>query len=111
VANAADIKEPPQPKNQNMKTLTKLMLAMKNAILAVVLLASVVTANAQGYHYVRPSYRNNGTFVSGHYQTNPDRNIYNNWSTYPNINPFTGRQGTINPYSGPHTMPYGLGSR
>src|SRR5260370_30706401 len=94
-----------------MKTLTKLSLAikevrhMKKAILALVLLASVITANAQGYHYVRPYYRHNGTFVSGHYQTNPDGNIYNNWSTYPNTNPFTGRQRTINPYGGLHTMP------
>jgi hypothetical protein len=48
--------------------------------------------------------------VQGHYQTNPDGNIYNNWSTYPNVNPFTGRQGTIQPYGGLHTMPYYRGS-
>ena len=34
-----------------MKTLTKLTITMKTAILALVLLASVVTANAQGYSY------------------------------------------------------------
>ena len=89
-----------------MKTLTKLTLTMKKAILALVLLGSAITANAQGYHYVRPYVRSNGTFVQGHYQTNPDGNIYNNWSTYPNVNPFTGRQGTIQPYGGLHTMPY-----
>jgi hypothetical protein len=92
-----------------MKTLTKFTLTMKKAILALVLLASVITANAQGYHYVRPYYRHDGTFVQGHYQTNPDGNIYNNWSTYPNVNPFTGRQGTIRPYGGLHTMPYSSG--
>jgi hypothetical protein len=92
-----------------MKTLTKLTLAMKKAILALVLLASVITANAQGYHSVRPYYRHDGTFVPRHYQTNPDGNIDNNWSTYPNVNPFTGRQGTIRPYGGLHTMPYSSG--
>jgi hypothetical protein len=97
-----------------MKILTKLRLAIKRmrhikkATLALVLLTSV-TANAQSYHYVRPYYRHDGTFASGHYQTNPDRNIYNNWSTYPNINPFTGRQGTINPYGSLHTMPHSSG--
>src|SRR5262249_15701056 len=97
-------------KSKIMKTLTKLTLAVKrarhikNAILALVLLTSVITASAQGYHYVRPYYNHNGTFVSGHYQTNPDGNIYNNWRTYPNINPFTGQQGTL------HTMPRGYGS-
>jgi hypothetical protein len=97
-----------------MKTLTKLALAigarhMKKAILAFALLASAITANAQGYHYVRPYYRQNGTFVPPHYQTNPDGNIHNNWNTYPNINPFTGHPGTINPDRGLYTMPYSIG--
>ena len=99
-------KEPPQAKNNDMKTLTKLTLTVNKSILALVLLGSVITANAQGYHYTRAYYRSNGSYVQPRWQTNPDRNIYNNWSTYPNINPFTGRQGTINPYSGLHTMPY-----
>ena len=86
-----------------MKTLTKLTLAV------TMLLASMTLCNAQSYHYVRPYYRHDGTSVSGHYQTNPDGNIYNNWSTYPNTNPFTGRQGTINPYGGLHTMPNSSG--
>jgi hypothetical protein len=103
VANAADTEKEPQPKNQNMKTLTKLTLAV------TMLLASMTLCNAQGYHHVRSYYRHDGAFVPSHYQTNPDGNIYNNWSTYPNINPFTGRQGTINPYCGLHTMPRSSG--
>ena len=31
----------------------------------------------------------------------PDNNIYNNYSTKPNINPYTGQTGTVNPYSQP----------
>jgi hypothetical protein len=92
-----------------MKTLTKLTLAMKKAILALVLLAPVITANAQGNHYTRGYYRSSGTYVQPHWQTNPDGNIYNNWSTYPNVNPFTGRQGTIRPDGALHTMPYSSG--
>ena len=92
-----------------MKTLTKLTPSMNKAILALVLLGSAITANAQGYHYTRGYYRSNGTYVQPHWQTNPDRNIYNNWNTYPNINPFTGCQGTINPYGGLHTMRYSSG--
>jgi hypothetical protein len=44
--------------------------------------------------YVRGHYRSNGTYVSPHYRSNPDGNPYNNWSTYPNVNPYTGRMGT-----------------
>ena len=43
---------------------------------------------------VRGYYRSNGTYVQPHYRSNPDGNVYNNWSTYPNINPYTGRTGT-----------------
>jgi len=78
VVSATDTEESPQTKNKNMKTLTKLTLAMKKAILALALLAPVITANAQGYHYVRPHYDYRGTFYRGHWQGNPDGNPYNN---------------------------------
>lgn len=44
--------------------------------------------------YVQPYYRSNGTYVQQHYRSYPDGNFYNNWSTYPNVNPYTGRRGT-----------------
>ena len=39
--------------------------------------------------------RSNGTFVNSHYRTSPDYTRSNNWSTYPNVNPYTGKTGTI----------------
>jgi len=57
----------------------------------------VASASAQDYHYVRPHYNGDGTFVPGHYQTNADGNRYSNWSTKGNYNPFTGREGTVVP--------------
>jgi hypothetical protein len=48
-------------------------------------------------HHV-PSYsRSNGTSVSGHYRTNRDSTLLNNYSTKGNINPHTGRPGTVQP--------------
>lgn len=69
---------------------------MKTVFLAVLValsaIACVETAEAQvrvgGY------YRSNGTYVQPHYRSNPDGNFYNNWSTSPNINPYSGRMGT-----------------
>ena len=84
-------------KNQNMKTLTKLTLAV------TMLLASMTLCNAQSYHYVRPYYRHDGTYVQPHYQTNPDGIRSNNWSYPGNVNPFTGRQAPL------HTMPLSNG--
>lgn len=42
--------------------------------------------------------RGNGTYVAPHYRTAPDGNPYNNWSTVGNVNPYTGKAGTVYPY-------------
>jgi hypothetical protein len=52
---------------------------------------------AVGHHYVNGYYRRNGTYVKGHYRTNPDNSFYNNWSTKGNVNPYTGKVGTRRP--------------
>lgn len=44
--------------------------------------------------YVRGHYRSNGTYVQPHYRSAPDGNFWNNWSTYPNLNLYTGKSGT-----------------
>jgi hypothetical protein len=49
-----------------------------------------------GYYY-----RKGGIYVSPHYRSNPNGSVRNNWSTYPNINPYTGEQGTKYKYSLP----------
>ena len=41
-----------------------------------------------GYH------RKDGTFVPGHYRSRADGDPSNNWSVYPNVNPYTGKQGS-----------------
>jgi hypothetical protein len=50
---------------------------------------------------VRPHIRNNSTIVMPHFRTSPNSTIKDNWSTRPNINPFTGKSGTRNPFSAP----------
>jgi len=60
---------------------------------------------------VRGYYRKDGTYVQPHYRSNPDGNVYNNWSTKGNINPYTGKEGTKNPimtYSNSTVDRYGL---
>lgn len=49
-------------------------------------------------HVVRPYIRRDGRFVTPHWQSNPNREWRDNWSTNPNVNPYTGREGSrINP--------------
>jgi hypothetical protein len=51
-------------------------------------------AAAQSDHYVNGYYRSDGTYVSPHYQTNPNSTRDDNYSTRGNVNPYTGQPGT-----------------
>jgi hypothetical protein len=83
------------------------------AIACALATAAPVAAFAQGTVY-QPGYmRRDGGYVQPHYRTAPDNSIHNNWSTRPNVNPYTGRQGTVDPYRAPSPSyggnPYGGG--
>jgi hypothetical protein len=54
-------------------------------------------SGATGEHYVSSYTRSNGTYVAGHHQTNPNDTKYDNWSSKGNVNPYTGKEGTIDP--------------
>jgi hypothetical protein len=51
-----------------------------------------------GGHYVRPYVKKDGTYVAPHYQTNPNGTKLDNWSTKGNVNPYTGKPGTKDPW-------------
>ena len=72
-----------------MKTLGTLLSIF---VVATIVLVATTVANADVS--VRGYYRNNGTYVQKHYRSDPDGNRSNNWSTYPNVNPYTGKVGT-----------------
>jgi antitoxin component YwqK of YwqJK toxin-antitoxin module len=52
-------------------------------------------------HYVKPYYRSDGTYVEGHYRTNPNNTNRDNYSTLGNTNPWTGKAGWIPPDNNP----------
>lgn len=79
---------------------------MKKIFLLGILLISILTANAQvnpRSTYVNGYYKTNGTYVDSYNRTTPNKTINDNYSTYPNVNPYTGKQGSIKPdyYSTP----------
>lgn len=45
-------------------------------------------------HAVRPHIRRDGRFVPPHRRSNPNREWRDNWSTNPNMNPYTGKDGS-----------------
>lgn len=56
------------------------------------------SSNPGGEHYVHSYMTKRGTFVEGHMQTNPNGTPFDNWSTFGNTNPYTGKAGTKYPY-------------
>lgn len=65
---------------------------MRNLILAAALTAFASPVIAQTV-YVKPHWRADGTYVPGHHRTTPNNTRRDNWSTEPNVNPFTGKSG------------------
>jgi hypothetical protein len=66
---------------------------MKKIILALavfVLIATPVFAAT----YVKGYTKSDGTYVSGHYRSTPDKSYNNNYSVKGNYNPNTGKIGT-----------------
>ena len=55
------------------------------------------TAPVTGAVWVNGYYRQDGTYVQGHYRTTPDSDPSNNWSNAPNVNPYTGKPGRHHP--------------
>jgi hypothetical protein len=67
---------------------------MKKIIMLLGLLGVLTGTQAHATVRVRGHYRGNGTYVQPHMRTNPDNSRQNNWSTSPNVNPYTGAFGT-----------------
>ena len=66
------------------------------AIITGIMLLGTIPALA-GDTWVRGYTRKDGTYVAPHYRSAPDQSYNNNWSTDPNINPYTGKRGTRTP--------------
>jgi len=74
---------------------------MKKLLFSIALLAisSLIPAHAQDV-FVQGYIKRDGTYVQPHYRTRPDGNPWNNYSTYGNINPYTGQRGYKRPSYG-----------
>ncbi len=66
-------------------------------LLTSLIALSVSSAAFAADTYVRGYTRNDGTYVEPHYQTRPNNNLNDNFSTKGNVNPYTGREGWIDP--------------
>jgi hypothetical protein len=70
-------------------------------------LAGSKGSGSGGSHSVKGYFRKDGTYVAPHHRSNPDASTSNNWSTKGNVNPNTGKPGTIDPQKEP-SSPSGI---
>lgn len=77
--------------------MPRLLLSLSLAVMLSSTMSLAAISHAQTW--VNGYTRSNGTTVQGHYRSNADGNRFNNYSTQGNTNPFTGQQGTVNPYN------------
>jgi len=66
---------------------------MRTIVLLVGLLVAMLPAYAAD-HAVRGHVKKDGTYVAPSRATNPNRTQRDNYSSKPNVNPYTGKQGT-----------------
>lgn len=64
----------------------------------VVVIGLAVSASAFANTRVRGYYKKDGTYVQPHVRSDSDGTKLNNWSTKGNVNPYTGKMGTKDPY-------------
>jgi hypothetical protein len=58
--------------------------------------------NNNGGYILKNGYiKSNGTYVEPHYQTAPNNTKLDNFSTEGNVNPFTGKEGRVDPHGLP----------
>ncbi len=67
-----------------------LLFVMSFSLFSIV---EAYTVRIRGYY--KPS---TGSYIMPHYRTSPNNSKWDNWSTKGNINPYTGRRGTVDPW-------------
>lgn len=70
---------------------------MKNLFVLALVLGSLSSTAALADTYVHGYTRKDGTYVNGHYRSDPDNSYNNNYSVRGNTNPYTGEAGTKSP--------------
>ena len=66
-------------------------------VFIITIITAFTTAEARsngGSHPVKGHVKKDGTYVQPHHATNPNSTQKDNYSSKPNVNPYTGKEGT-----------------
>lgn len=80
---------------------------MRTLLVAALIVPTLtVPAQAQKTVFVRGYVKSDGTYVQPSARTAPNSTKTDNWSSVPNVNPYTGKAGTVDPYAPPKPPTY-----
>ena len=65
-----------------------------STVAVITLFSTSILADVHVNGYVKKD----GTYVAPHYRSSPNSSFDDNWSTKGNVNPYTGEEGSLNPY-------------
>jgi len=95
-----------------LQTQGNMEVVMKKSLVLAALMA--VSTSVFADTWVNGYMRSDGTYVQGHYRSNPNGTLLDNYSTKGNYNPYTGKMGTVDPYGsrsfGSSRSPFGSSS-
>jgi hypothetical protein len=79
--------------------------------LLVSILIALASFSALADDYVQGYFKSDGTYVPGYFRSSQDNTNTNNYSTQPNVNPYTGTQGNRAQDYSAQANNYGQGPR
>lgn len=71
---------------------------MKKPMILALGLVAAGAVLAQGSHTTKAYVKKDGTYVAPSIKTNPNDTKLDNYSSKGNVNPYTGKEGTVDPY-------------
>lgn len=83
-------------KKGTLPTSWKIIILLVIGIIIGLLVSKIAHAKDV---YVDGYQRQNGTYVAPHHRSSPDNSQFNNYGSQGNYNPYTGQQGTQQPYT------------
>jgi hypothetical protein len=76
---------------------------MKNTFITIAIVSAALS-QLHANTYVSGYYRKDGTYVEPHHRSDADGNLFNNYSSQGNYNPYTGQTGHANTYPTPRPI-------
>lgn len=69
-----------------------------SSLIIVAFIFSFVVSSAEATTKVKGYTKKNGTYVAPSYKSTPNKSKLDNFSTKGNVNPYSGKKGTVNPF-------------